>query len=141
MDKYKHALLIFSFSWIFMSCETDIDTTAEWKDISVVYGLFDQRDSVQYIKINKAFLGEGDALLFAKENDSINYPFPLNVWVEEWDENGDKVQTIEFDTTTTYKPNDPNAVFSTGAQRIYKGILDTIYGYKPIIEGDQDSRQ
>lgn len=107
---------------IFLSCETDFETNAEWKDISVVYGLLDQRDSVQYLKINKAFLGEGDALMFAKEEDSINYPFPLNVWIEEWDEDGNKIQTIEFDTTTTYKPEDPNAVFTTGAQRVYKGV-------------------
>ncbi len=94
MEKFKYALLIIGFPLIFLSCETDFDTNAEWKDISVVYGLLDQRDSVQYLKINKAFLGEGDALMFAKENDSINYPFPLNVWIEEWDEDGNKVQTL-----------------------------------------------
>jgi hypothetical protein len=128
MDKLKYGLLLVGFIILLISCETDFETNAEWKDITVVYGLLDQRDSVQYIKINKAFLGEGDALMFAKENDSINYPFPLNVWLEEWDANGNKLQTIiEFDTATSYKPDDPNAVFNTGAQRIYKGV-PTNYG-------------
>jgi hypothetical protein len=118
----RNILLFVSLSLFFISCETDFETNADWKDITVVYGLLDQRDSVQYIKINKAFLGEGDALLFAKENDSINYDV-LKVWIEEWDADGNKIQTImEFDTATTYKPDDPNAVFNTGAQRIYKGV-------------------
>jgi hypothetical protein len=119
----KYILLFISLAILLFSCETDFETTAEWKDITVVYGLLDQRDSVQYLKINKAFLGEGDVMVFAKENDSINYDPPLNVWLEEWDANGNKIQTIiEFDTATSYKPDDPDAVFSTGAQRIYKGV-------------------
>jgi len=46
-----------------------------------------------------------------------------------------KVQTINFDTATTYKPYDPDAVFNTGAQRIYKGKPATYYEIRPIIEG------
>jgi hypothetical protein len=142
----RNILLFISLSLFFISCETDFETTADWKDITVVYGLLDQRDSVQYIKINKAFLGEGDALMFAKENDSINYPNPLKVWLEEWDENGNKIQTIiNFDTATSYKPDDPNAVFSTGAQRIYKGvptnhgILGKPYKIIPIVQPPNDT--
>ncbi len=131
----RNFLLFVCLSLILFSCETDFDTTADWKDITVVYGLLDQKDSLQYIKINRAFLGEGDALMFAKENDSINYPFPLRVWLEEWDYNGNKLQTIEFDTATTYKPDDPNAVFSTGAQRVYKGGPATVFEVRPIYEG------
>jgi hypothetical protein len=132
-------LLFVSLSLLFFSCETDFETNAEWKDITVVYGLLDQRDSLQYIKINKAFLGEGDALMFAKEYDSVNYPFPLRVWLEEWDENGTKVQTIEFDTATTYKPDDPNAVFSTGAQTIYKGGPTDYYEIHYIVQPPNDT--
>jgi hypothetical protein len=135
----RNILLFVSLSLIIFSCETDFDTTAEWKDITVVYGLLDQRDSIQYIKINKAFLGEGDALMFAKEYDSVNYPFPLNVWIEEWDENDIKVQTIEFDTATSFKPDDPNAVFNTGEQRIYKGSPASYYQIKYIVQPPNDT--
>jgi hypothetical protein len=135
MKIVKFCLFFFAFSLLLISCETDFETNAAWKDITVVYGLLDQRDSVQYIKINKAFLGEGDALMFAKINDSINYNPPLNVWIEEWDADGNKLQTIVFDTSTTYKPDDPDAVFNTGAQRIYKGKPASYYEIRPIIEG------
>ncbi len=132
-------LLFVSLSLLFFSCETDFETNAEWKDITVVYGLLDQRDSLQYIKINKAFLGEGDAMMFAQEYDSVNYPFPLKVWLEEWDENGTKLQTIEFDTATTYKPDDPDAVFSTGAQTIYKGGPSDYYEIRYIVQPPNDT--
>jgi hypothetical protein len=137
MDKFKVGQYIIILTCLFFSCKTDFETIAEWKDITVVYGLLDQRDSVQYIKINKAFLGEGDALMFAKENDSINYPFPLNVRIEEWNEAGNKVQTIYCVADTTYKPEDPNAVFSTGAQIIYKGVIDSALEIKSIHDGQQ----
>jgi len=55
------------------SCKTDFDIIAPYKETTVVYGLLDPDTSVQYIKINKAFLGEGDALVMAQQMDSTNY--------------------------------------------------------------------
>lgn len=57
-------------------CSTDLDINAPYKDITVVHGLLNMRDSIQYIKINKAFLGEGDAYLYAQIQDS-------NEWAPE----------------------------------------------------------
>lgn len=57
----------------FFSCETDIDINAEPTDITVVYGLINPTDSIHYIKINKAFLGDGNALDFAADADNYNY--------------------------------------------------------------------
>jgi hypothetical protein len=139
MDKIKSGVLIFITAFVIGSCETDFPIITEWKDITVVYGLLDQKDSVQYIKINKAFLGEGNALTFAQEYDSVNYPFPLNVWIEEINENGQWVQTINFDTITTYKPEDINAVFPTGAQLVYKGSPATYYEIHYIVEPPNDT--
>ncbi len=66
------------------SCETDFDITAEWKDITIVYGLLDQQDTFTYVKINRAFLGEGDVLKMAQIPDSTYYPFDvMEVWMEE----------------------------------------------------------
>jgi hypothetical protein len=115
------------------SCETDFDTTTDWEDITVVYGIIDQNDSMQYIKINKAFLGEGNVLKFAQEYDSSNYPFPLKALLEEYDEDYTLIQTIEFDTATSYKPDDPDAVFPTGAQTIYKGGPEIPYKIEYIL--------
>lgn len=133
--------ILFGF-WILLfasSCETDFDTTADWEDITVVYGIIDQNDSIQNIKINKAFLGEGNVLQFAQEYDSINYPFNMKVIIEEYNSTDQLIQTIEFDTTTTYKPDDPDAVFPTGAQTTYKGGPEDFFEIKWILEPPFDT--
>ena len=53
------------------SCETEFDVHAEWEEVLVVYGLIDPADDVQYVRINKAYLGDGDAIQMAS-TDSIN---------------------------------------------------------------------
>jgi hypothetical protein len=93
--------LFFAFVFI-TSCETDFDTTANYKDITVVYGLLDQTKAEQYIKINKAFLSETDVLTYAALDDSNQYANKLEVTLEEWNSNGNFVQSFNFDTTTIY---------------------------------------
>lgn len=60
--------LLFSMS----GCDNEVDINADWKEILVVYGLLDPLDSVQYIKVNKAFLNENEnALKVAQNPDSL----------------------------------------------------------------------
>ena len=59
-------------AWLLLSgwgCSTEFDPTAEPKDIWVVYSVLNPGDTVQYIRIAKAFLPESDAFEYAKEND------------------------------------------------------------------------
>ena len=69
----KIAIFLLLISVFFMACETDFEVNASWKEVTVVYGLLDQSQQQQYIKINKAYLGEGDALQMASVADSSNY--------------------------------------------------------------------
>lgn len=57
----------------FYACTTDIDLTAPYKDITIVYGLLDARQDTQWVRIQKAFLGDGDALQYAAIADSLYY--------------------------------------------------------------------
>ncbi len=91
-----------TFSVFFSACETDFNTTAPYQDITVVYGLLDQKEQEQFIKINKAFLGEGNALIYAQEADSSNYGYLLDVTIDEYNEDGDFVKTVVLDTTRIY---------------------------------------
>lgn len=61
------------------SCSTDLDVTGNYRETMVVYGLLDQSQNKQYIKVNKAFLGKGDALMFAKLRDSVQFANSLDV--------------------------------------------------------------
>ena len=68
----KLVLFVAVFSTLF-SCKNTLEVNAPWKETTVVYGLLNVHDTVQYIKINKAFLGNGNEMSFAKVADSINY--------------------------------------------------------------------
>jgi hypothetical protein len=62
------------------SCSTDLDINAPYEEITVVYGLLNLSDSIQYIKVNKAYLSENrSAFLDAQEPDSLYHPDALRV--------------------------------------------------------------
>jgi hypothetical protein len=65
--------LIFILTVLISSCKTDFDVNAEWKDITVVYGLLNPYSDTQYVKINKCFLGEASAYDMAAVSDSVLY--------------------------------------------------------------------
>jgi len=79
------SLLVFTIVFFLLnSCKTDVDVLADWKETTIVYGLLNQADTAQYIRINKAFLGEGNALEMAQVFDSINYVNSLNVRMDRY---------------------------------------------------------
>ncbi|MFA5783191.1 MAG: hypothetical protein WC868_13065 [Bacteroidales bacterium] len=128
---------------LYSSCKTDFEINAEWKDITVVYGLLNQKDSIHYIKINKAFLGDGNALTMATNPDSCTYPPGiLDVWVEEW-KNNSQSNSWNLDTTTVY--NKEPGVFYNPKQVLYKftAQLDTLDGnteYRLYIRNKQTGK-
>lgn len=69
---------------MFSSCSTDVDLYADYKDITVVYGLLDSDKDTNYVKINKAFLGPGNAYDIALIADSCNYPGKLDARIIEY---------------------------------------------------------
>jgi len=117
-----------------ISCETDFDTTTNYEDITVVYGLLDRQQQTQFIKINKAFLSETDVLTYANDPDSLNYPYPIDVYIQEINANGDVVNTYEFDTTTVYDKED--GIFYSDEQILYKYTApDPPIGYEEVFLG------
>jgi len=80
----KLIIFILTLSGIFTSCSTDFEINAPYKETMVIYGLLNTLDTAQYIRISKAYLGEGNALIMAQEPDSINYADILDVKLERW---------------------------------------------------------
>ncbi|MCS6981428.1 MAG: hypothetical protein N2110_04615 [Flavobacteriales bacterium] len=56
-----------------IGCNNQVDLTAPYQVVTVVYGLLNQKDSAQYIRIQKAFLTNGNALVAAQVPDSIYF--------------------------------------------------------------------
>jgi len=105
------------------SCETDFDVNAEWEETTVLYGLLDASKDTQYIKINKAYLGEGDAMMMAEYSDSINFnPNDLEVKLHKI-QFDDTLISIILDTTLIDKED---GLFAVDNNIIYRAITDTI---------------
>lgn len=114
-------VLITSFSTIFLSsCETDIDLTADWKDITLVYGVLNQKDSVHYLRINKAFLGDGNAIEYAKISDSSTYYDNLEVTMTESDNIGG---TRVFTFDTIHVSDKESGLFYEDGQIAYRSVF------------------
>jgi hypothetical protein len=70
---------------IFMSCKNDLKIVAPYKEIPQVHAIITPQEPMQMIRINKIFLGEGDATVMAQQPDSVNYqPGELTVWLERY---------------------------------------------------------
>jgi hypothetical protein len=141
MHSFKHYFLLLVLIVLLGSCKDDLEVNADWKDITVVYGLLDQNDTVHYLKITKAFLGPGNALSFAKIPDSSNYKQKLDVRIEGWEMtskyDSNLMQTIRFDTVTITNKQEGDSVFYFPDQLVYKSegnsTLNSKYIYKLFI--------
>ena len=118
----KTLLILITLAFI-VSCDNDLDIIAEWKDIPVVYGILNAQDSVHYVKLNKAFLGQGDVMSMAQEFDSLHYnqeEVGLRL-IEYRIAGGQYIETksIEMEPTDEFeKPLE--GIFSAPDQIIYK---------------------
>ena len=65
----KAVVILLAFFMGMESCETDFEVNAPWRDITIVYGLLNQKENPHVIKINKAFLGEADVNDMAQIRD------------------------------------------------------------------------
>ena len=96
MKQFFLSILLFLSLIFITSCSTKLDVNAEYKDITVVYGLLNQNDSIHYIKINKAFIGDDNAYYMAADPKLSNYnPADLDVYMEEW-RNGQYITSFSF---------------------------------------------
>jgi hypothetical protein len=100
------------------SCDKTLKVNADWKDITVVYGLLDQTEDTTYIKVTKAFLGEGNALQFAQIPDSSMYPDKLDVRIEEYS-GTTLLATHPCDTITIRNKKQGDSVFFYPDQLMY----------------------
>ena len=113
-------IILCVFAIFFASCETGFDVNAKWKETTVVYGLLDASKDTQYIKINKAYLGEDDAIMMAQYSDSINFnPNDLEVIIYKLGLY-DTLMSITLDTTIIDKED---GLFAVDNNIIYKAIM------------------
>jgi len=141
----KAATVIFISIIALQACNDDFSINGEWQDITMVYGLLNSSDTAQYIKINKAFMGEGDVYEMAQVSDSVQYNTILDVSLIEYKiidkslppykpENWERTtrESIKLERTNEI-PKD-EGVFANDKNYLYKTTESIYDGYKYILE-------
>ena len=121
--KALKAILLFSIPVFFLtSCSNEFEVIDTWKDIPVVYGLLNNQDSVQYIRVEKAFLdAKANALELAKVPDSLYYE-NISVTLENMDNPSESHILEKVDGDVENIPRD-DGVFATTPNYLYKLAL------------------
>jgi hypothetical protein len=65
--------LLLSLPLIWSGCDNEIDLLDDYREIPVIYGLVNPASTTHQIRVQRAFLGEGNALLMAQYPDSSYY--------------------------------------------------------------------
>lgn len=65
------------------SCETDFSLNGDYEITPIVFGLLDHEETTHIVKITKAYLGDGDNLVYAQTPDS-NYFATVDAKVTEY---------------------------------------------------------
>ena len=73
MIKKVHFVLGILMLLAIAGCKNDIELNAPYKEYPSIYAVLNPNENIQTIRINKVFLGEGDANVMAKVADSVNY--------------------------------------------------------------------
>jgi hypothetical protein len=118
MTRYFLAIISIAFILFFSACSTEVDNYAEYKDITIVYGILETGVDTTFIKITKAFLGPGNALLFARNPDSSNYAGKLNVSLLGR-RNSVDLPAITLDTITKRNKLAGDSIFYFPEQKLY----------------------
>jgi hypothetical protein len=121
-------------------CSTEVDLYAEYKQITIVYGILDTSDDTTWVKITKAFTGPGNALEMAQNPDSSNFPHRLDVTLTGVKQ-GNELPALVFDTLTINNKRAGDSIFYFPDQLMYYAIgeldEDALYVLNIINKDDQ----
>ncbi len=78
----KHIVLLLVLGSI-LSCSNDFDVIEETRDVPIVYGLLNQADTAQYIRVERAFVeANTSALILAQDPERLYYPETATVAIK-----------------------------------------------------------
>ncbi len=130
----------------FAACSEDFKVGADYKEVTVVYGLLDdgQLNNKNYIKVTRGFFSETENnLLQAKIKDSI-YFNDITVKVEEL-QNGNAIQTfilneVDLDTILTEKKQDGVFLVSPNIAYELEANLNPEHRYKLTVTNNETGK-
>lgn len=115
MKQFNFFIALFISGLLFFSCSTEFSINGKYEETPIVHAIIDANDTIHFLKINKTFLGDGNALEFAKVPDS-SYFDAVEGTVTEF-VNGNK--TREFTLKDTILTNKEEGIFYAPEQKVY----------------------
>ncbi len=113
LPRMKKIFSLFIISVLLFSCSNELDITADYKETTIIYGLLNQTDSVQYVQVFKGFLDDNtSALILAQNPDSVFYNDSVEVKLN------DGSQTYSLDRIIG--PNRAAGVFVDSPNYVYR---------------------
>lgn len=105
-------IVLASMSFFISSCTTDVDLNAPYKSTPVIVSVLNYTADTQFVRINRTYLGEGNASIYAQVRDSVQYdPSEVEAWLFK-KRNGIEIDSILLEPIV--KPSrDPGAFFDT----------------------------
>ena len=155
MKKLFLSLSLLASLAFFNACTTDVDLYADYKDITVIYGLLNATMDTNYVRINRAFSGSNDTHINANEvaliADSCNYPGKLKAYIVEYKTGyGNQYlptgDTLMLDTMTIrdkeegifYAPYQ-KVYYTTDKEKFANNIQNSKYKYKLFVFKGNDT--
>lgn len=113
----KKLLGLLSVLMLMASCDNDFNVNDDWEDVTVVYALLDPAANVNWVRVERGYLGTAPASASFGNPDSLYYD-SLEVILEEV-RNGSVVRTLNLEKDTETKSLEPG-LFTTDGYRLYK---------------------
>jgi hypothetical protein len=147
---FKKALVIAIVYFIFGGCSNKLNILAPYKESVSVYGLLNATDPISYIRIERVFLGAGNAYTMAQNQDSVYFKSgELTVSLQRW-ENGEQV-SVDVPASSSMQIVLTDTLLQAAAgifnqnERVYKTnhklYTDTTCQYKLIIQNNITGKQ
>ncbi len=116
----KPILFLFCALLLLASCDNELDVLEEYSEIPVIYGLVNPASTTHEIRVQKSYLGAGNALLMAQETDSIYYKASeVRLYLEQLSFlNGPPVQTDTF--TVSYGTQKNEGLFIDKGHYVFR---------------------
>ena len=123
-----YVLLLVSGIASIAGCENDIELNAPYKETTIIFGVLDIGADTQFIRINKTFLGDGNALDMALIKDSSEYdPTTVNAYLLKNDETPSEENKLQY---TTIAQRDPGV--------FYDQNVIIYYSTRPLLDAEED---
>ena len=122
MKRLRMRYMFLAFAALFFaSCDNELDLVADYKETPVVYGLVDQGEATQYIRVERAFVDKNTSALEIAQNPDSLYYEDITVKLVRV-KNGEEYILERVDGNQIGYPRE-DGVFATAPNYLYK--IDT----------------